>query len=320
MMKNWNAIERVLALVLCLTILTGIISGCGKGETPATTSDPVIQEGEGDTTADTTATEAPTEEATEAPTEEVTEAPTEEPTEAPTEGPTEEPTEAPTEEPTEEPTEAPTEHVHSYSTATVSATCTDKGYKMHTCSCGDTYRDSYTDALGHSYGSWVTTKEPTATEEGQKTRSCSRCGARDTASIDKLQPSTEPSEEPTVPPTEPPVEEPTVPPTEPPVEEPTVPPTEPPAETIDIAALIEYGRQYAVNHWGNISKPGTRAGYFPGCTCRFATMAEGRRHVEETVDATMANLRAAGNEGACYMDIGIDDCGDGKYVIWVYYG
>jgi len=40
---------------------------------------------------------------------------------------------------------------HSYSEAVTAPTCTDKGYTTHTCSkCGDSYVDSYVDALGHT--------------------------------------------------------------------------------------------------------------------------------------------------------------------------
>ncbi|MGM9599431.1 MAG: S-layer homology domain-containing protein [Faecousia sp.] len=76
---------------------------------------------------------------------------------------------------------------HSY-TATVSApTCTEKGYTTHTCSsCGDSYKDTYTDALGHSWDDGVITTKPTETTEGVKTFTCSRCGATKTESVPVL--------------------------------------------------------------------------------------------------------------------------------------
>ncbi len=41
---------------------------------------------------------------------------------------------------------------HSYTLRTVAPTCTARGYTTHTCSrCGDSYTDSYTAALGHSF-------------------------------------------------------------------------------------------------------------------------------------------------------------------------
>ena len=44
---------------------------------------------------------------------------------------------------------APTDH--HYTAAVTAPTCTEKGYTTHTCACGDSYVDSYTNALGHSY-------------------------------------------------------------------------------------------------------------------------------------------------------------------------
>lgn len=42
-------------------------------------------------------------------------------------------------------------HTHSYSSKTVAPTCSSDGYTVHTCSCGDSYTDSYKDALGHAW-------------------------------------------------------------------------------------------------------------------------------------------------------------------------
>ncbi len=56
-------------------------------------------------------------------------------------------------------------------------TCTEKGYTTHTCSvCGDTYKDSETPAKGHDYDDGVVTTEPTCTEKGVKTFTCATCG------------------------------------------------------------------------------------------------------------------------------------------------
>ena len=40
-------------------------------------------------------------------------------------------------------------HQHSYSATTTPPTCTDKGYTVYGCSCGDSYVDSYVNAYGH---------------------------------------------------------------------------------------------------------------------------------------------------------------------------
>ena len=64
---------------------------------------------------------------------------------------------------------------HSYETAVTDPTCTEEGYTTYTCSvCGDTYKDDYVDALGHKYDAVATA--PTCTEDGYTTYTCSVCG------------------------------------------------------------------------------------------------------------------------------------------------
>ena len=54
-------------------------------------------------------------------------------------------------------------HEHSYTSAVTEPTCTEKGYTTHTCACGDSYKDSYVNALGHNF----------------KNGACTRCGEKD---------------------------------------------------------------------------------------------------------------------------------------------
>ena len=56
-----------------------------------------------------------------------------------------------------------TAHTHSYTAAVTAPTCTEQGYTTYTCSCGDSYKSDYKDALGHDY----------------KNGTCTRCGAKD---------------------------------------------------------------------------------------------------------------------------------------------
>ena len=42
-------------------------------------------------------------------------------------------------------------HSHEYSKKVTKPTCTAKGYTTYTCECGDTYKDNYTNAKGHTY-------------------------------------------------------------------------------------------------------------------------------------------------------------------------
>ena len=72
--------------------------------------------------------------------------------------------------------ETKTETIHSYKAVVTAPTCTKKGYTTHTCACGDSYVDTYVDALGHAWDNGKVTKEPTETETGIKTFTCTRCG------------------------------------------------------------------------------------------------------------------------------------------------
>ena len=74
-------------------------------------------------------------------------------------------------------------HTHSYKDIVTAPTCTAKGYTTHTCACGDSYVDTYTAALGHDWDSGTVTKEPTATETGIRTYTCTRCSATKTETI-----------------------------------------------------------------------------------------------------------------------------------------
>ena len=74
-------------------------------------------------------------------------------------------------------------HTHSYKAVVTTPTCTAKGYTTHTCACGHSYVDTYTDALGHAWDSGKVTKEPTATETGIRTYTCTRCSATKTETI-----------------------------------------------------------------------------------------------------------------------------------------
>ena len=77
-------------------------------------------------------------------------------------------------------------HTHSYKDVVTAPTCTEKGYTTHTCSCGDSYVDTYVDALGHAWDNGKVTKEPTETETGVKAFTCTRCGETKTEVIPAL--------------------------------------------------------------------------------------------------------------------------------------
>lgn len=67
------------------------------------------------------------------------------------------------------------EHVHSYVMAEESpATCTEEGYRIYTCACGESYEEPLA-ALGHDYQISSRT-EATCTEPGEIVYTCGRCG------------------------------------------------------------------------------------------------------------------------------------------------
>ena len=76
-----------------------------------------------------------------------------------------------------------TAHEHSYTAVVTAPTCTEKGYTTHTCACGDSYVDTYVDALGHAWDEGKVTKAATETESGVKTFTCTRCGETRTETI-----------------------------------------------------------------------------------------------------------------------------------------
>lgn len=78
-----------------------------------------------------------------------------------------------------------TEHVWSDWTED-NATCNEGGKQTRTCTvCGEV-EEKTTEALGHDFGEWDTTKEATCTEDGSRERVCSRCGEKETEVITAL--------------------------------------------------------------------------------------------------------------------------------------
>lgn len=73
---------------------------------------------------------------------------------------------------------APYGHTHSYTqTARVEPTCTENGSVTYTCSgCGNSYSEIIA-AKGHNSSDWIIDKEPTSTESGSKHTECTACGA-----------------------------------------------------------------------------------------------------------------------------------------------
>lgn len=75
---------------------------------------------------------------------------------------------------------------HNYKETVIKPTCTAEGYTSHKCTCGDSYIDSKVSSTGHSWGDWKATKEATETTAGTKERTCSTCKTKETSAIPKL--------------------------------------------------------------------------------------------------------------------------------------
>ena len=181
--------KKIISLILALVLMTGMLAACAPSNMDGTeanlqTAPPEMSTQDTEATEPTDGTEETTEPVdTGDPTEQETTEGTE-PTQAETTKPTEKPTE-PTQPSTTKPTEPP--HIHSYTSTKVAATCTNKGYTLHKCSCGSSYTSDETAALGHSWGNWTVVTQPTTQQEGKQTRTCSRCGATDSQSIPKVE-------------------------------------------------------------------------------------------------------------------------------------
>ncbi len=67
------------------------------------------------------------------------------------------------------------EHIHLYTNSVTKPTCTAQGYTTHTCSCGYSYVDSYTDTIAHNYLANVVAPRDNAV--GYTQYKCSRCSA-----------------------------------------------------------------------------------------------------------------------------------------------
>ncbi len=65
---------------------------------------------------------------------------------------------------------------HKYSEEkTILPTCTEKGYTMFLCSCGDSYKDNYTPIIGHKYADTIVS--PTCEKEGYTLHKCIYCSS-----------------------------------------------------------------------------------------------------------------------------------------------
>ena len=70
-------------------------------------------------------------------------------------------------------------HVHAYTEEVFFPTCTEEGYTLYTCACGDSYKDHYTKPVGHDYTDWAVEVPATCHGSGILARECRVCGLED---------------------------------------------------------------------------------------------------------------------------------------------
>ena len=143
--------KRIVSICLALTLMAGLLSGCGTEPSidNTTTPPPTIEQNEADNQS-----ASPT---------------TKEPEQTETPSPSTEP------ENTTEPSTTEPAHEHKYSpTETVQPTCTEDGYTVYVCECGDSYNGDQVAKLEHSYEK-TDTVEPTKETEGYTIYVCKVC-------------------------------------------------------------------------------------------------------------------------------------------------
>ncbi len=70
---------------------------------------------------------------------------------------------------------------HDYVASVTEPTCTEQGYTTYTCSRGDaSYKDDLVPALDHNFVEYKSNNDATCTEDGTMTSKCTRCDATDT--------------------------------------------------------------------------------------------------------------------------------------------
>ena len=77
----------------------------------------------------------------------------------------------------------PTTHTHSYTDIVTAPTCTAQGYTTHSCTCGDSYIDTYTNATDHKFVTYIPDGNATTEADGTKTAHCENNGCNKTDTI-----------------------------------------------------------------------------------------------------------------------------------------
>ncbi len=74
-------------------------------------------------------------------------------------------------------------HTHNYELIVTAPTCSCEGYTTHICSCGESYVDTYTSALGHNFLTYIPDGNASTETDGTKTAHCENNNCSDTDTI-----------------------------------------------------------------------------------------------------------------------------------------
>ena len=77
----------------------------------------------------------------------------------------------------------PSAHTHSYLDTVTAPTCTEQGYTTHSCTCGHSYIDTYTNATDHKFVTYIPDGNATTEADGTKTAHCENNGCDKTDTI-----------------------------------------------------------------------------------------------------------------------------------------
>ena len=180
-------IKKVSTVFLCAALCTSLITGCGErkevslSENPdeknissslIETSSPDGPSEASDTSSDSlTSTSSTSVPAAESTVSSGADAESSTASTAPTPAPSSSSTQSDPQ-PTEE---SSAEHQHQYTLSKkFEPTCSEVGFEVYTCSCGDQYTEVTAEALGHSYSK--SKVDPTCINSGYTTYTCTRCG------------------------------------------------------------------------------------------------------------------------------------------------